>query len=100
MAKTKSQKMFDFILRWKQSGLSKKAWCKKHRFAYSSFQYWYRRFRSQQSEIEQAADGSFIQLSVQDGSIPLPWCELVLVGGQRVYFHRPVEVSIIRSLLD
>lgn len=100
MAKTKQQKMFDFILMWQQSGLSQKSWCKKRRFSYSTFQYWYRRFRSHQSEIEQAADNSFVQLSVQDGSGLAPWCELVLVGGQRVYFHQPVEVSFIRSLLD
>src|SRR6516225_6274217 len=100
MSKTNQQQMFDGILHWQQSGLSQKAWCEQNDMPYSSFHYWYRRFRNQQPDIKQGKANGFVQVLVQDRSPGAPWCEVVLGDGNRIFFHQPVPVELIRSLLD
>ena len=39
--------MFKSISGWRQSGLTQKAWCAKNDITYSSFHYWYGRYRSE-----------------------------------------------------
>lgn len=91
--------MFEKILQWQQSGLSKKAWCEQHNVAYSSFNYWYRRFQHQQEQRNRVAEDGFVQLMVRDGQLNAHWCELLLGSGHRILFHQPVPVEFIRSLL-
>lgn len=92
--------MFEFIRQWQQSGLSQKAWCAQHNFAYSSFHYWYKRFRKQQADSREATSGDFVKLMVQDPPSVNPWCELVFGNGKKVFFHQPLPAAFIRSLLD
>lgn len=92
--------MFDCILQWQQSGLSQKAWCEQKGIAYGCFHYWYKRFRNQQAGNKQVAGSGFVQLMVHDRPAGAPWCELVLTGGQRLFFHQPLPAEFIRSLLD
>ena len=100
MSTSNQQKFFQDIIRWQQSGLSQKAWCEENNMAYSVFHYWYRRFRNQHSENKVAAEDGFVQLQVQDRLEGIPWCELVLANGQKIFFHQPVPAAFIRSLLD
>jgi hypothetical protein len=100
MSKAKEQKMFADIIRQQQSGLSQKAWCEQNGIAYSSFHYWYRRFRNDQTGKGQVTGDGFVQLMVQDRPTGTPWCELVLGNGQKLFFHQPIAVEFIRGLLD
>lgn len=100
MSTSNQQKFFENIIRWQQSGLSQKAWCEENDIAYSSFHYWYRRFRNQQAGNKQKSADGFVQLMVEDRSMGIPWCELVLSSGQRLFFHQPVPAEFIRSLLN
>jgi hypothetical protein len=100
MSKGNQQKMFEVISHWQKSGLSQKAWCEQNNITYSSFHYWYKRFRSQQPGNNQLSDDGFVQLLVQDRPAATPWCELILGSGQRLFFHQPVAAEFIRSLLD
>ncbi len=100
MSKTNQKKMFDGVIRWQQSGLSQKAWCEQNNFSYSSFHYWYRRFRNQQADIRQTSSDGFVQLMIQDRPLGNPWCELVMGDGKKLFFHQPVPVEFIRSLID
>lgn len=92
--------MFDAIIRWQQSGLSQKAWCEQNNVAYSSFHYWYRRYRNQHPDNKVDAEDSFVQLKVQDRPTGTPWCELLLGNGHKLYFHQPVTAAFIRTILD
>jgi hypothetical protein len=99
MSSTNQQQMFDGILQWQRSGLSQKAWCQENGIKYSSFHYWYRRFRNQQTGNKPGKGDGFVQLLVQDRPSGTPWCELVLVNGQRLFFHQPIPAEFIRNLL-
>jgi hypothetical protein len=99
MSKGNQQQMFDRILQWQRSGLSQKAWCKQNDITYSSFHYWYKRFRSQHPNKKQVTGEGFVELLVQDRSSGTPWCELILAHGQRLSFHQPIPAEFIRSLL-
>lgn len=99
MSAPKQQKFFEDIIRWQQSGLSQKAWCEENGIPYSSFHYWYRRFRNQQAGNKQKSADGFVQLMAQDRLSGIPWCELVLDSGQRIFFHHPVAAEFLRSLL-
>lgn len=100
MEKSQQQRMFEAIRLWQQSGLSQKAWCKEHHLTYSSFHYWYKRYRSQQSDNSQkdTAKG-FVRLLVQEGPGP-GWCELVWGEGKKLVFHQPLSAEFIRTLMD
>ena len=100
MQNSNEAKMFDFIRQWQQSGLSQKAWCVQQSFAYSSFHYWYKRFRKLQAGSTEVANDNFVKLMVQDTVSVTPWCELVLGNDKKVFFHQPLPASFIRSLVD
>ena len=100
MLSSNQQQMFDSIGQWQRSGLSQKAWCEQNNITYSSFHYWYRRFRNQQPGNKPVTGDDFVQLLVQDRSSGSPWCELELGKGQKLLFHQPVSAAFIRSLLD
>lgn len=100
MSKFNQQKYFEDIIRWQHSGLSQKVWCEENGVNYSTFHYWYRRFRNQNTDDSQTANDSFVQLKVQDRPPGLPWCELVLINGHKLSFYQMVPSEFIRSLLD
>jgi hypothetical protein len=100
MSKSNQQQMFGAIQQWQQSGLSQKVWCEQNNILYSSFHYWYRRFRNLQSGNKQPSTDGFVELFLQDRSSASPWCELALGKGQRISFHQPVSAAFIKSLLD
>ena len=95
MSKTNQQQMFDVISQWQQSGLSQKAWCEQKGIAYSSFHYWYKRYRNQ--HIGRQDTDTFIQLATPSFT---PWCELVMSNGTKVFFHQPVSAEFIRRFID
>ena len=99
MPSSNQQQMFDCILQWQQGGLSQKAWCAEKGIPYSSFHYWYKRFRNLHSPNKQAPHEGFVQLMVPDRPSGSPWCELVLGTGPKLLFHQPVSAAFIRSLL-
>lgn len=99
MSTSNQQKFFEDIISWQQSGVSQKAWCAKNNVPYSVFHYWYRRFRNLHPENEKGASNSFVQIKVPDNLSGIPWCELVLPNGQKLFFHQPLCADFIRSLL-
>jgi hypothetical protein len=100
MQNVTEQKMFKGIRRWQQSGLSQKAWCKKNKFPYSTFHYWYKRFRTKKepAAVKGTAD-SFVQLMVQDTLADSYWGELVMPDGRRLILRQPVGADFLRTLI-
>lgn len=88
--------MFDAIARWQQSGISQKTWCTQNNVAYSSFHYWYRRFRTQHASEERKPTEGFVKLV---SSCYTPWCEVSLPCGTKLCFQEPLPASFLKSLL-
>jgi hypothetical protein len=101
MEKSLRERMFEAIRLWQQSGLTKKAWCEKNNVTCSTFHYWYKRYRLEESEpsTDHRSEGGFVQLMV-DPSSTLAWCELILRDGRKLAFRQPVSAEFIRSLID
>jgi len=99
MQLTVQQKMFKGIDRWRQSGLSQRAWCEKNNVGYGTFHYWYRRYRQIEPPVPCAGDG-FVRLMVEEeaGSSG-SWCELVLADGRRLVFHQAVGADFLNLLI-
>jgi hypothetical protein len=91
--------MFSTIAQWQQSGMSQKSWCKQEKITYSSFHYWYRRFKRDAVQSNPAIQPNFVQLQVDGQLAGVPWCELILNHGQRVIFHQPVSATLLSTLL-
>ena len=94
------QKMFKGIRRWQQSGLSQKAWCEKNKIPYSTFHYWYKRFRTKKepAAIKGTAE-SFVQLVTKDIVADGSWCTLSFANWSTLNFHQPVSAEVLKSLI-
>jgi hypothetical protein len=100
MRKSVQQRMFKAISRWRQSGLNQKAWCEKNNLAYSSFHYWYRRYRNEvEPQSGEEPDGQFVPLQVEPSPAIGNWCEVLLPEGKKLAFHHPVSAEFLRSLI-
>jgi hypothetical protein len=99
MSSSTQEQMFDRIRQWQRSGLSQKAWCQKSKMAYSSFHYWYGRFRKHESLEPPKGKEGFVQLLPPSPMLDVPWCEIILDKGQKISFHHPVTADFIRNLL-
>lgn len=97
MSKNNQQQMFEAITRWQQSGLAQKTWCEQNNMAYSSFHYWYRRFRKQHPAEDLKTAVGFVQLVSPTYSV---WCEVSLPSGTKLCFHQPLPASFLKSLVD
>lgn len=89
------QQMFDNIDKWRQSGLTQKAFCGQVNLAYHVFHYWYKRYRITESKPA----SSFIKLRVSTPSM-ISSIELVLPDGKRLLFHQPVSIDYLKALIS
>jgi transposase-like protein len=90
MRHTKEQ-MEQAISAWRTSGLSKKAFCRQHNIAHSSFHYWYKRLNTT-SEF----GFSEVKLRSQQHSIGH---ELVFPSGARLIFQGEPTAAWLRELV-
>jgi hypothetical protein len=89
--------MFALIKRWEDSDLTQKAYCEQIDVQYHKFHYWYRRYKNSQS-ISTPNSSSFVTLHVEP-SVSVS-AELVMPNGKRLLFHQPVDVQILKVLLQ
>ena len=92
------QQMFAMIEQWLTSGLTQKAFCEQHSIRYYVFHYWYKRYRMQQSGIQDNAT-SFVKLQVAKPS-PSGAVEINFPGGIRILFHEPVSSNYLKALIS
>lgn len=101
MEKSVRERMFEAISLWQQSGLTKKAWCEKNDVTCSTFHYWYKRYRLEESEAStgRRKESGFVRLMV-DPSPVSAWCELILRDGKKLVFLQPVSAEYMRTLIE
>jgi hypothetical protein len=92
------QQMFSLIEQWRTSGLTQKAFCEQRSLRYYVFHYWYKRYKMQQSDVDDNA-GSFVKLQVEKSSPAAP-VEINFPGGIRIIFHEPVSSSYLKALVS
>jgi hypothetical protein len=79
---------------WRESGLSKKAFCEQHSIAYSNFQYWYRRL--EQAAVSSAAGFVPIQIAEMEGPL---FASVIFGSGLQIQLHQPVGADYLRALI-
>ena len=97
--KNLQEQMFTLISRWKQSGLSQKAYCEQNQIRYYVFHYWYKRYRDEQSNSSEPA---FIPLNLKP-SLSDAGCaniEVVLADGKRILFHQAVTSNFLKAVIS
>ncbi|MBA3830275.1 MAG: hypothetical protein H0X33_15175 [Taibaiella sp.] len=92
------QQMFAMIEQWRTCGLTQKAFCEQRSIRYYVFHYWYKRYKMQQSGVDDNA-GSFVELQVAKSSSAAP-VEINFPGGIRIIFHEPVSSSYLKALIS
>lgn len=95
---TVHQEMFGHYQSWQQSGLSQKGFCTLHGITFQKFNYWVRKFRSEDTKVK-TPSGGFLSVAIKQ---PTFGCEveIIRVDGTRIQFHGNVDAGFIRSLLD
>jgi len=92
------QQMFEIIAQWQQSGFTQKAFCEQHSIRYYVFHYWYKRYRLEQSGVDNS-NSAFVKLQiakpVAGGAV-----EIYFPGGVRLLFHEPVSSNYLKALIS
>lgn len=87
----RQEQMETIISAWRQSGLSKKEFCRAHNIANATFHYWYKRLTSTPSAV------GFTALEVEAGT-PSHF-EVIFSSGTRLVFQVEPSVNWLRELV-
>jgi hypothetical protein len=87
-------KFLSLISAFQKSDLSQKAFCKKHEVAYSTFQYYLRRFRN-----EGITSSSFVEIIASKKASNAATLEILFPTGAKVICNSQSDISLIRSLI-
>ena len=98
--------MFIHVEAWKKSKQSQKIYCKHHSIAYSTFQYWAKKYRKECSEDEASDDTpGFIPVKVQPDPDPdqlrIPnQLHFLFPNGIQVMCPESVHPEVLKTLLN
>lgn len=91
MKRTQEQ-MQATITEWKNSGLSKKAFCLDRKITYQTFHYWFKRLSVESSS-------GFAEMKIP-GSLHTSSFELTFASGARMTFQGEPTAAWLRELLN
>jgi hypothetical protein len=94
MSQSSEERMFTLIRQWQGSGMGQKDFCQKKGIAYSSFHYWYKKFRMSEP-VERELSFVPVPLPVSMASI---FCTVHMPGGVSIDFHQPVPVGYLSQI--
>jgi hypothetical protein len=94
MSQSTEERMFSLIRQWQGSGMSQKDFCQKKDIAYSSFHYWYKKFRMNEP-VQPEPSFVPVPLPVSMASI---FCTVHMPGGVSIDFHQPVPVGYLNQI--
>lgn len=79
-------------LKWQDSGLSRRAFCKRENVAYATFNYWYKRFTTDN-------EGGFSEIPMPIQQFSQGWGELIFSSGTRMVFYSAPPTPWLKELL-
>ena len=89
------KQMFASIASWQSGELTQKEWCRQQEISYHIFHYWYRKYREEHSESDNA--NNFVRVAIKSEASAS--CEVVFADGTKILFRGPVPTSYLKSLL-
>lgn len=97
--------MFDHIEAWKNSGQSQKIYCEQAGLAYTTFQYWAKKYREELSETEITDMPGFIPVKVRPDSEKgqtgiTNQLHFLFPNGIQVKCSESVHPEVLRTLLN
>ena len=90
--------MFPLVQAWDGSGLSQKAFCKRHGVKSHVFAYWLRRYREEKPAEQEEASG-FVSVEMDQVPAESVLAEVIYPDGTRLILKERVGLSFLRSLL-
>lgn len=90
--------MFPLVEVWDGSGLSQKAFCKRHGIKPYVFSYWLRRYRTQRPIVRQEPSG-FVSVEMDQVPDESVLAEVIYPDGTRLILQERVSLSFLQSLL-
>jgi hypothetical protein len=99
------EEMFGHIEAWKNSGQSQKNYCEQVGLAYSTFQYWAKKYREESSETEITDMPGFIPVEVRPDPEMDPTeftnqLHFLFPNGIQVKCSERVHPEVLRTLLN
>jgi len=95
MGSTKlKQRMYALLERQRDSGLSKKAFCRQHQLKPATFYYWQHKYEQEQHQAQPTTQQGFIALQVQPS-----YCYTVQVAGGQPIQLASDNLAAIAALL-
>ena len=100
----KEQFWRDILSRWPDSGLTIRAYCRRHRLSEASFYAWRRELGQRDEQAQSAADAAavtFAPLTVHaaPSGTAEPSVEVILANGRRLRVPVGVAAGVVRDLL-
>jgi hypothetical protein len=99
------EEMFGHIEAWKNSNLSQKVYCEQADLAYTTFQYWAKKYREESSETEITDIPGFIPVEVRPDPEPdqtrfTNQLHFLFPNGIQVKCSERVHPEVLRTLLN
>ena len=102
----KEQRWLDLIRRWRQSRLSVRHFCGRHRLSEATFYAWRRVLRQRglidenwSAAVPAATTPGFVQIAVNAGALTLPAIDLVVAQGRLLRVRAGFDPDLLRQLL-
>jgi len=94
------QSKLTMITQWKESKLTQKEFCRKHKIPFSTFYYWHGIVQGKPKYKTKKKTSLFLQLP--EASVPQGFnkqIELIFPKGHRLIFYYPMELAQLRQLM-
>lgn len=103
--KDNSKEMRQLYDQWFSGSISKALFCRQHKIKYTTFHYWVKKFRKEDSISPTCSqDNGFSRISITESTASdqskLPAAVLTFPSGIRLEFFSPVEASYLKKLLS
>lgn len=90
---------------WLTGNMSKASFCRQHKIHYTTFHYWVKKFRREESSVPTSCQGKgFSRISITEPVASVqdlqPTSVLIFPSGVRLEFFTPVAGSFLKSLLS
>jgi transposase-like protein len=88
------EKWLEIFSKWEQSGLTRTEYCRRHKLALTTFDYWRRKFR-----MTSGIKPELVKLSVKSPQSPAPLV-LELTGGYRLIVPAGYQSAHLKRLIN